>query len=201
MLPKATSERAPKYWSLPFAQEAAAVFWVDVFFGEARRLLPALPQEAPVRSESLVFDLVALRQCSGWARPFSLPSGRSVLDLLAQPTAGAPAQVPCLASAPLPEFAMLLPPFSFSASGFESSRRSEIDQEDLPKSPPELDSSAHRRSKHQCTQRREPLRANASGKSSAPSREGQIDGRFVPPSRGQEKRLCVELSPEKKTFH
>jgi hypothetical protein len=40
---------------------------------------------------------------------------------------------------------------------------------------------------------------NASGKSSAPSREGQIDGRFVPPSRGQEKRLWVELSPEKKT--
>ena len=44
-------------------------------------------------------------------------------------------------------------------------------------------------------------RANASWKSSAPLREGQIDGRFVPPSRGQEKRLRVELSPEKKTFH
>jgi hypothetical protein len=110
-------------------------------------------------------------------------------------------QVRCFASASLPRFAKLAQPFSFSTSGFESSRRSEIHPEDSPKSPPELDSSAHRRSKYQCTQRREPLRANASGKSSAPSREGQIDGRFVPPSRGQEKRLRVELSPEKKTFH
>ena len=198
---KATPERAPKFSPPPVPQKVAAVFLVEVSFRQARRLLPALPSEAPVRSESPVFDLEALRRCSGWARPFSLPSGRSVLALLARPTACAPAQVPCLASAPLPEFAMLLPPFSFSASEFESSRRSEIDQEDLPKSPPELDSSAHRRSKHQCTQRREPLRANASGKSSAPSREGQIDGRFVPPSRGQEKRLWVELSPEKKTFY
>jgi hypothetical protein len=67
--------------------------------------------------------------------------------------------------------------------------------------PPELDSSAHRRSKHQCTQRREPLRANASGKSSAPSREGQVDGRFVPPFAWTRKTPWVELSPEKKTFY
>ena len=201
MPPKATPERAPKCWPPPVRQQAAAVFSVDVSFLQAQRLLPALPQEALVRSESRVVDLVALTQCFGWARPFSLPSERFVLALLPQPTACAPARVQCLASPRLPEFSMLLPPFSFSASEFESSRRSEIDQEDLPKSPPELDSSAHWRSKHQCTQRREPLRANASGKSSAASQEGQIDGRFVPPSRVQEKRLWVELSPEKKTFH
>src|SRR4029453_8849738 len=131
------------------------------------------------------------------APPFSLPPGRSVLALLPEAAACAPAQVQCLASALLPEFAMLLPPFSFSPSGFESSRRSEIDPEDSPKSPPELDSSADRRSKHQCTQRREPLRANASRKSSAPLREGQIDGRFVPPFAWTRKTPWVELSPEK----
>jgi len=198
---KATSERAPKFSRPPFAQQVATAFSFEVSLLLARRLLATLPREAPVRSESSVFDLVASRQCSGWAPPFSLAPGRSVLALLPQPAACAPAQVQCLASALLPEFAKLLPPFSFSPSGLESSRLSEIDPEDSPKSPPELDSSAHRRSKHQCTQRREPLRANASGKSSAPSREGQIDGRFVPPSRGQEKRLWVELSTEKKTFH
>jgi hypothetical protein len=198
---KATSERAPKCSPPLFAQQVAAAFSFEVSFLLARRLLATLPREAPVRSESSLFDLVASRQCSGWAPPFSLPPGRSVLALLPQPAACAPAQVQCLASALFPEFAMLLPPFSFSPSGLESSRRSEIDPEDSPKSPPVLDSSAHRRSKHHCTERRELLRANASGKSSAPSREGQIDGRLVPPSRGQEKRLWVELSPEKKTLH
>ena len=177
---KATSERAPKCLPHPVAQQVAAAFSLEASFLLARRLLATLPREAPVQWESPVFDLAASRRCSGWAPPFSLPPGRSVLALLPQPAAYAPAQVQCLASALLPEFAMLLPPFSFSPSGFESSRRSEIDPEDSPKSPPELDSSAHRRSKHQCTQRREPLRANASGKSSAPLREGQIDGRFVP---------------------
>ena len=175
---KATSEQAPKCSPPLFAQQVAAAFSFEVSFLLARRLLATLPREAPVRSESSLFDLVASRQCSGWAPSFSLPPGRSVLALLPQPAACAPAQVQCLASALLPEFAMLLPTFSFSPSGLESSRRSEIDPEDSPKSPPELDSSAHQRSKHQCTQRREPLRANASWKSSARSREGQIDGSF-----------------------
>src|SRR5205823_5911360 len=112
----------------------------------------------------------------GRARPFSLRL-QSVLATL--PLEGfASARVQCPASAPFQQFASSVQLFSFSASGFESSRRSEIDPEDSPKSLPELDSSAHRRSKHQCTQRRELLRTNASGKSSALSREGQIDSPF-----------------------
>jgi hypothetical protein len=199
--PKATPKRALKCSLPPVAQQVRVVFSVEFSFRQAPLLLLALPQKAPVQWESPAFELVASRQRSDWTPSFSLLQGRSALALLARPAACAPAQVQCLASRRLPEFAMLLPPFSFSPSGFESSRRSEIDPEDSPKSPPELDSSAHRRSKHQCTQRREPLCANASGKSSAPLREGQIDGRFLPPSRGQEKRLWVELSTEKKTFH
>ena len=200
MPPKATPERAPKCSPPPVAQQVAAVFSVEVSFRQARRLLPALPQEPPVRSELPVFDLVALRQGFRWARPFSLPLARSELALLPQPASGRE-WVQRLASVPLRQFVKLFQPFSFSACEFESSRRSEIDPEDSPKWPPALDSNAYPRSKHQCTQPREPLRANASGKSSAPSREGQIDRRFIPPSRGQEKRLWVELSPEKKTFH
>jgi len=140
---------------MPIAQQVAAVFSLEVSFREARRLLPALPQELLVRWELPVFDLVALRQCSGWAPPFSLPPGRSVSALLVQPAASARVQVRCFASVPLPRFAKLAQPSSsFSASEFESSRPSEIDPEDSPKSPPGLDSSAHWRSKHQCTQQR-----------------------------------------------
>ena len=88
--------------------------------------------------ESPVFDLVASRQCSGWALPFSLPLGRSVLALLPQPAA-ARVQVQCLASEPLPtSLRSWLQPFSSSVCEFESSRRSEIDPEDSPKSPPVL---------------------------------------------------------------
>jgi hypothetical protein len=52
-----------------------------------------------------------------------------------------------LASIPLRPFAKLIQPFSFSASEFESFRRSEIDPEDLPKSLPERASGARRPSK------------------------------------------------------
>ena len=67
---------------------------------------------------------------------------------------GCSVQVQCLASGPLRQFSRLIRPSSFSACEFESSRRSEIDPEDSPKSPPVLASGAHRRSKYQCTQRR-----------------------------------------------
>ena len=153
MPPKATSERAPKCSPPPVAQQVAAVFSIDVSFRQARRLLPALPQKTPVRLLAPVFDLVASRQCSGWALPFSLPLGRSVPALLLKPAA-ARVQVQCLALGPLRQFSRLIRPFSFSICEFESSRRSEIDPEDSPKSPPVLASAAHRRSKHQCTQRR-----------------------------------------------
>ena len=153
MPPKATSERAPKCSPPPVAQQVAAVFSIDVSFRQARRLLPALPQDAPVRLLTPVFDLVASRQCSGRALPFSLPLGRSVSALLLKPAA-ARVQVQCLALEPSPRFAKLVQPSSFSVCEFESSRRSEIDPEDSPKSPPVLASGAHRRSKHPCTQRK-----------------------------------------------
>src|SRR5213075_1282512 len=126
------------------------VFSADVSFRQARRLLPALPQEPPVRAGSPV-DLVASRQCSDWVRAFSLPPGEFVLALFPQPMS-ARVQVQCFASAPLRPFA-LIRLFSFSVCEFESSRRSEIDPADSPKSPPELDSSAHRRSKYSRTTR------------------------------------------------
>jgi len=172
---------------MPVAQQVAAVFSVEVSFREGRRLLPALPQEPLVRWESPVFDLVALRQCSRWARPFSFLLRPLSAVLLEPEPASAREQARRLASAPLRQLASSVQSSSFSVSEFESSRLSEIDPEDSPKSPPVLAPGAHRRSKHQCTQRREPLRANASGKSSAQSREGQIDGRFVTPWIGYKK--------------
>src|SRR6476659_3463339 len=188
--PKATSERAPKCSPPPVAQQVAAVFSIDVSFRQARRVLPALPQDASVRLLTPVFDLVASRQCSGRALPFSLPLGRPVPALLLKPAA-ARVQVQCLASVPLRQFSRLIRPFSFSVCEFESSRRSEIDPEDSTKSPPVLASGAHRRSKQQCTQRREPFRANALGKSSAPSQEGQLTAaRYIAGERGRLAR-CV----------
>src|SRR3954470_10045714 len=142
---KATPERAPKCSLPPVAQQVAAVFSAEVSARQGRRLLPTLPRKAPLRAGSPV-DLVALRQCSDWVRTFSLPSGQIVLALFPQPVS-ARVQVQCFASAPLRPFA-LIRLFSFSVCEFESSRRSEIDPADSPKSPPELDSSAHRRSKH-----------------------------------------------------
>src|SRR4029077_1077974 len=150
---KATSERAPKCSPPPVAQQVAGVFSVDVSFRQARRLLPALPKEADVRSESPVFDLVALRHGFRWAWPFSLQLARSVLALLLEP-ASARVQVRCFASAPLRQFASSVQSSSFSVSEFESSRRSEIGPEDSLKSPPVLAPGAHQRSKHLCTQRR-----------------------------------------------
>ena len=97
--------------------------------------------------------MVALRQGPRWARPFSLPAGRSVLAILPQPASGR-VQVQYLASAPLRQFANSVQSSSFSVSEFESSRRSEIGPEDSLKSPPVLAPGAHWRSKHQCTQRK-----------------------------------------------
>jgi hypothetical protein len=152
--PKATSKRASKRSPLQFAQRVAAVFSVEISFLAARQLLLALPEEAPVRSDSPAFDLVAARQCSGWAPPFSLLPRGSAEALLQQP-AFARVQAQCLASRRLRQFVSSVQlSSSFSASEFESSRRSEIDLEDLPKSPPVLASGSHRPSKHQCTQRR-----------------------------------------------
>ena len=94
-----TSELAPKCSRAAVPQQVAAVFSIDVSFWQARRLLPALPQKRAVLSAP-VFDLVASRQCSGWAYLF-LPLGPSVSALLPEP-ASARVQVQCLALEPSP---------------------------------------------------------------------------------------------------
>src|SRR3954471_20816028 len=92
-----------------------------------------------------VFDLAALRPCFDWARPFSLPEERFVRPALVKPAA-ARALGRYLPS----RLSRLIRSFCFSICEFESSRRSEIDPEDSPKSPPALRSGAHRRSKYPC---------------------------------------------------
>src|SRR5262249_16304348 len=111
----------------------------------------ALALEIPVLPEPAIFDLVASRQRCGWAPPFSPPPARCVQAFLPQ-SASAQVQARRLAWAQLREFASQIQPFSFSASGFESFRRSEIDPEDSRKSPPVLASGAHRRTKRQYIQ-------------------------------------------------
>jgi hypothetical protein len=129
------------------AQQVPSVFSVESSFPKAQRLLPVLPEKAPLQSKLPFSDLVASRQRYGWVRSFSPPPGRCALALLRQP-ASAPVQAQCLGSAPLRLFANSIPFSCFSAYEFESSRRSEIDREGSPKSPPEIDSGANRRSKH-----------------------------------------------------
>ena len=163
MPPRATSERVPKCSPPPIAQRIAAVFSVGISFRQARRLLPALPQQVPVRSEPPLFDLVVLRQGSGWARPFSLQSERCVLALLLQP-ASARLPVQCFASARLRQFASLIQLFSSSStSELESSRQSEIDPGDLPRSLPDCALHAFRPARHWCTQKPECIGIYASG--------------------------------------
>src|SRR5262249_36197109 len=132
------------------AQRVAVVFSVEVSFPKARQLLPALPQEMPVLSEPPAFDLVSSRRRSGWARAFSLPGRRCLAFLPQSASARVPAQR--LPSAQWRQLMNSIQFSSFSVSGFESSRRSEIDPEDSPKSPPVLASSAHRRTKRPHTQ-------------------------------------------------
>src|SRR3954471_15455721 len=100
-----------------------------------------------------VFDLAALTPCFDWTRRFSLPEARFVRPALVKPAA-ARALERCLPSRLSRQFSRLIRSFSFSICEFESSRRSEIDPEDSPKSPPALRSGAHRRSKYPCKARR-----------------------------------------------
>src|SRR5262249_33272284 len=173
--------------------EPGFAFLDDVSFRQAR-LSPIPPQDASVRSESPVFDLVASRQCSGWAQSFSLPSGRSVFALLLRP-ASAPVEVQCFASAPLREFAMAIRLFSSLAWEPESFPASEIDPEDSPKPRPERDSGAYGPRQRQCTQQRESRYEHASGKISAPSRERQITPAFSKSAEFCNTTLCFVSCP------
>src|SRR5262249_1698717 len=134
-----------------FAQQGEAAFSFEVLFLRARPLSPTLPREAPFRLQAPLFRLAEQTRYSGWVRPFS---PRLQFVLATPPAHGsAQAHVRCFALAQLRYLKRLIRPFSFSTSEFDSSPRSEIDPEDLPKPPPELAPVAYRSTQRQCTQR------------------------------------------------
>jgi hypothetical protein len=123
------------------------------------QLARVVPEERAILSDAPTLNWMSSTQRPGWAWFLSLRSSEQAAVL--PQGASARAEAACFDLAPLPAFASLVRLFSFSILKAKSSRRSEIDLEDVPKSLPALGPFAHRLTQHQRTPWRESLRVRA----------------------------------------